>query len=181
MARVDEDVVESFREYTKETKGKIRGEMGRLVENALIEYMDNDRYTRVEKQLDEIEALLRKQGGTHTQSSESSKTMKRLEAIAERLHDRDVDHVPGDEVVEAIEEIAGADERTVRKYRRLLKKRGLLYKHPVSNNWFTEPRHIYGGINYRRNDREILNQYPSEFREQYQEWRAEQEQEDAED
>ena len=74
--RVDEDVKKRFRDFTHEKKGKIRGEMGRLVERALIEYMDRDRqarleedHERLENKVDTILATLSDGQTTHTQGS----------------------------------------------------------------------------------------------------------------
>jgi len=71
--KVDADVASAFREYVQDAKGKLRGELGREVENAMREYMDNDRYTRIERdveetheKLDRILATLGDSDTTHT-------------------------------------------------------------------------------------------------------------------
>ena len=60
--KVDEDVANRFREFVQDKKGKLRGELGREVENAMREYMDNDRYERVEANQEETHEMLTSRG-----------------------------------------------------------------------------------------------------------------------
>jgi len=149
--RVDSDVVEQFRAYTREHRGQIRGEMGQLVENALVEYMDNDRTARVEDVvrenndlLNELADTLSEAGGhTHTPSdsvSGGSETVEKTHEIKERL---DANHGTGlteAELNRAITDIAGGHPQTKQKYRNELKQRGLAFEHPNDHSdvWFLD-------------------------------------------
>ncbi len=151
--KVDEDVANSFREFVQETKGQIRGELGREVENALNEYMDNDRLTRVEGRLDTLpeeiaEAVVREldekkknsADSSSTDSGPESTTMNRLEQIAAELPPNTT--VSADMLETPIEKIAGSSADTVRKYKRLLSKHGHVINKPVSGEeeFFTSAR-----------------------------------------
>lgn len=146
--RVDEDVIEDFRDFTHEAKGKIRGEMGRLVERAMIEYMDHDRAARLEEdheelfdRLDTLEAALRGGGPTHTHTNTGgSETVEKTRRIVSRLQRHHDDTCKRDDVERAIEDIAGGDERTLEKYLRQLKRRGHAFEHPLPQSpvWFLD-------------------------------------------
>lgn len=169
--RVDVEVRQQFREFTEEKKGKVRGEMGRLVERAMLEYMDRDRYARVEEKLDEVLARLSEDGNTRTQTDGGqSPTMQRLHEIADRLRSSNEHVVEDHEVEQMIVEVAGGDDRTVEKYRERLKNQGLLYQHPHSRNWFFEPRHLFAGLSSMTDPRPVLEQYPDEFSEEFGEY-----------
>ncbi len=135
-ARVDRDVYESFKGFTREHCGQVRGELGRMLENAMEEYMDNDRHARIESRLDEVLARLDDLDATHTHKH--SETVAKVEQIAESLYGLDRTVISNDDVRRAIEDTAGADDRTLEKYREQLKRRGLAYKHPTDKVWFVE-------------------------------------------
>lgn len=148
--KVDDEVADKFRGYVKETKGKIRGELGREVENALIEYMDNDRYDRIESKqdethdkLDRLLAALGDDGDTHTHTADVSPTTvsEKRDVIAARLKQHDTPVLSERVVIEAIEEVGGGDERTVRKYKDALRRSGEVFDHPSSDSsaWTTDP------------------------------------------
>lgn len=140
--RVDEDVISDFREFVQEKKGKVRGEMGREVERALIEYMDRDRYARIEEEqqamnekLDAALAALAEGGEhTHTGSATPQTQTEKAEQIGAILNDSDAKVVPSEDVEEAIREVAGASTRTLRDYKELLKRKGHAYAHPSSDS-----------------------------------------------
>jgi len=148
--RVDEDVISDFREFTHDRKGKIRGEMGRLVERAMIEYMDHDRQARLEDgqeemldRLDRLTAALSEGNGTHTHKGGVSPTTvsEKSEIIASKVreeHDRAL-HVR--DLNRAIKSVAGGDDRTLAKYHDQLRDGRLVYSHPSegSDVWFIDP------------------------------------------
>lgn len=148
--RVDEDVITNFREYTYESKGQIRGEMGRLVEAAMIEYMDNDRSARIEQKVDDLpeqivdalsEELLERERRT-SQSTDTddstpqlgNKTQESLTRISAEIPDNTA--ISEAMVETAVENNAGASYKTLQKYKRLLKKNGHIFEHPVEPDKF---------------------------------------------
>lgn len=147
--KVDEEVADSFREYVHDKKGKIRGELGREVENAMIEYMDHDRYDRIEdgqqtthEKLDSILAALGDADSTHTHTADVSPTTvsEKRDLIAAQLRDRDAPVMPERDVVAAIEDVAGGDDRTISQYKTKLRTAGAVYDHPSSDSsaWTTD-------------------------------------------
>jgi hypothetical protein len=148
--KVDEDIANAFREYVDDKKGKIRGELGREVENAMVEYMDNDRYSRVEsnqedthEKLDAIMAALGDTDDTHTHTADVSPTTvsEKRDIIGAKLRDRDAPVMPERDVVAAIEDVAGGDDRTIAQYQEKLRTSGQVYDHPSSDSsaWTTDP------------------------------------------
>lgn len=153
--KVDEDVAENFRDFVHEKKGKIRGELGREVENAMREYMDNDRYERLadgqdetHAKLDEVLALLADADGTHTHTADVSPTTvsEKRDLIAAKLRDRDAPVMPERDVIEAIEDVAGGDERTITQYKEKLRTSGQAYDHPSSDSsaWTVDAEQFAG-------------------------------------
>jgi hypothetical protein len=147
---VDEDVADRFREFVQEKKGKKRGELGRMAERALIEYMDNDRLKRVEdgqdethEKLDSVLALLSDADGSHTHMADvSPQTVgEKRDLIVGKLRERDAPVMPEQDVIEAIEDVAGGDDRTLAKYKDALRRSGEVYDHPdtESSAWTTDP------------------------------------------
>ena len=140
--RVDEDVKKRFRDFTHEKKGKIRGEMGRLVERALIEYMDRDRqarleedHERLENKVDTILATLSDGQTTHTHKGHAQPTTvtEKAETIAAKIRDMGNTVFPVADVEKAIKDVAGADDRTLNKYKDEIKSAGV-YEHPSSDS-----------------------------------------------
>lgn len=139
--RVDEEVRDAFREFTHDKRGKIRGEMGRLVENAMVEYMDEDRYTRIEEGQTELLDLLRdevlprlpdEELHTHTKHFADLEDLepqvrKGVAATLDSLPEGEV--LPSD-VKQAVYSAGRTDDRTVRKYREILEARGILLPDP---------------------------------------------------
>lgn len=153
---VDREVAEEFREFTVEKKGRIRGEMGRLVEKAMLEYMDHDRYARIEQKQDEILELL--EGGRSENAPQNKKKNSGSEiepktdsvSVVDRRINSVVAELPNDAKVSKpalraiIQEAAGVtSDNTIRKYERLLRERSHVFPHPVQseNEFFTgEPK-----------------------------------------
>ena len=52
--KIDPEVAEKFRDFVTEIHGTTYGELGREVERALLEYMDKDRYARIEANLKKV-------------------------------------------------------------------------------------------------------------------------------
>jgi hypothetical protein len=113
-----------------------------IVRQAIREYTDRDRFARLESLVRENNRLLRGEGEdkshsgrTHTQKQTASKTVQRTRDIARRLQENHDGTLKDDTVERAIEDIAGGDARTIEKYKRNLKRRGLLFAHPQSPVW----------------------------------------------
>jgi len=148
--KVDDEVADNFRSFVKEHKGKIRGELGREVENALIEYMDNDRtarletdHERIESKLDSVLAAVSDGGGTHTHKRSASPTtvVEKAEVIASRIKENADGRVfPVATVEREIKAVAGADDRTLEQYKRELKEMNAAFAHPNSDSavWTTD-------------------------------------------
>lgn len=163
-ARLDSDTYERFKQFTIRHKGQLRGELGRMMDNAMEEYMDNDRTARVEGKIDRVLDRLDEIDGTHTHKH--SETATKVERIEQRMAQTERTVIKNDTVVRAIEEVAGADDRTVSKYRAQLKRRGVAYEHPTSNVWTLESQQWASWVeSYLDNDPtadlfDILEPYP---------------------
>ena len=139
--RVDPDVWSSFREQIDDWDGENPGHVGYHVEKALSEYIDNDRYARVEDKLDRVLAHVSDGGGSHTHTTTGgSGTVERAREIYKRVADNHGLVVKDDDLVRAVEDIAGADDRTVSKYKGILKRRGLIFEHPADSPVWTTDR-----------------------------------------
>lgn len=130
--RVPEDDWENFVTFVVEAHGQKYGNLGREAGNAFAEYADQDRLERVDEKVDEILARLDDLDATHTHKH--SETAEKAERIAEVLANTDRVVIPDEQVVRAIEDVAGGDDRTLRKYKDVLKRRGLAFQHP-SDEW----------------------------------------------
>ena len=147
--KIDKEVAEDMRKFTIEKTGKKRGELGRMYERACIEYMDNDRYERIEagqeethEMLQSVLATLADTDSTHTHTADVSPTTvgEKRDLIAAKLNDRDAPVMPERDVIDAIDEVAGGDDRTVRKYKEKLRQSGEVMDHPSSDStaWTTD-------------------------------------------
>lgn len=168
QVKIDEDVWGAFKSFVVEAHGQKYGNLGREAENALKEYVDQDRLTRVEENTNEILGRLDEIGGSHTHKA--SETLAKVERIADRLHNIDRTVVPGDKVTRAIERGPGGDDRTVRKYKRQLKRQALAYEHPSDSDVWTLDRdqwikwaveHVNNNPAVTRMD--VIEDYPIEY------------------
>ena len=142
--RLDPDVYSRFVEWVAETEGTKRGEIGRHVENALNEYIDHGREARIEEKVDQILARLSDQPATHTHKQRGSETVEKCRAIHRRVTDNHGTVIKTPDLERAIEDIAGADDRTLDKYKSMLKRRCLLFEHPNSPVWTPEEPKFIG-------------------------------------
>ena len=144
--RIDGDVKTGFKQAVDEWDGENAGHYGYHVEQALKEYVDKDRYARVEDKLDRVLAHVSEGGGSHTHTpSRASDTVERAREIYRRVADNHAPVVKDDDLVRAVEDIAGADDRTVSKYKEVLKRRGLIFEHPNDSPVWTTDRDKWVG------------------------------------
>lgn len=126
-----------LREWADETDKSV----SHLLREAIREYLDHDRGDRVEERLDAIDETLSEltdtldtdTAHTHKPSSgmkQGSKSVEKGREIIRRLQKNHDAVIPTADVERAIEDIAGADDRTLRKYKALFRRRGLLFEHP---------------------------------------------------
>jgi len=152
-----------------DTTGKSMSELGR---DAILEYTDQDRLERIE---DKIDTLLTqsKTDTSHTHKNSNtmqkgSETVEKARQIVRRIQANHGDVLKSDAVDRAIEDIAGVDERTIRKYKRLFRKRGILFEHPGepplwtsdANQWLTWMQD-YTQLNGRDEAERIVSDYPA--------------------
>lgn len=133
---LDDDEYRQLKKWSNKT-GK---SMSHLLREAILEYTDRDRTTRIEDKVDRVLDVLEKPEHTRTQGSASTggstqSVPEKARAIAKRCYQNHEMPMKGKDVEIAIEDIAGGDQRTLDKYKSQLKKRGLLYEHPMQPVW----------------------------------------------
>lgn len=143
--RCDDDLWSRFEKFAYEQEGKTAGAKPKHLENALREYLDEGRDARIEDKLDEVLTHVRGESETHTHKhghpdSRGSETVEKVREIADRVYTNHDEVVNDRDVTRAIEDIAGADDRTVAKYKRQLKSRDLLFNHPGAPLWTTDTK-----------------------------------------
>jgi hypothetical protein len=139
--RIDPEVWDSFVSWVVETEGQKKGELGRHVENALSEYIDHGRDARIEEKVDRILTHVSEPSDAHTHTStRASEAVEKAREIHQRVADNHGTMIRQDDLQRAIEDIAGADDRTIQKYEELLKRRGLLFRHPDDSPVWTVER-----------------------------------------
>lgn len=143
--RVDEETKEKLREFTHDKTGQIRGEMGRLTDTALNEYMDRDRYARMEERLGDLEDLIQNEVlprlpdeelHTHTKHYGEFESLdpQVREGVTATLDNLSEGEVRPSDVKQAVYSAGRTDDRTVRRYREILESRGILLPHPRKPN-----------------------------------------------
>lgn len=152
-----------------------------LLREAVREYLDRDRGARIEDRLDRIEGKIDDlaptlaDGDAHTHKPEStmstgSSASERARDIIRRLQSNNAEVVKDADVVRAIEDIAGIDDRTIRKYKDIFRRRGLLFEHPgeqavwtfVVDDWLSWLRE-YASLNGAGAVEAIIDPYPADI------------------
>lgn len=150
--RVNVETQERFGTFVEEHLGNSRGAYGYAVEKAMEEYMDNDRYARIEEELDDLkaevartQALVRqlvtaeKEKGAFLDGSpggnQAGSRRQREDAVLQELVERCVNGDHGDTYSEdeingiIVDEAGVSSEPTKRDYRESLVERDLLGQH----------------------------------------------------
>jgi hypothetical protein len=155
-------------EWADET-GKSLSALGR---EAILEYTDRDRSRRIEDKLDRVLDTLGEQDShTHkaeTPMNQASDSLEKAREMVRRIQSNHDEAVKDEDVVRAIEDIAGVDDRTIRKYKGIFRKRGLLFEHPgetplwttESDLWF-EWMDTYANLNGSDAAEAVAEEYPA--------------------
>lgn len=119
--------------------------ISQLCRDAILEYVDRDRSQRIEDEVrdmhDKVDRLLAQTDSEHTHTSSRSTSSKHESVpetsrkIARTLYENHEMPVKDSDLELVIENNAGATERTIKQYKSQLKKRGLLYQHPMGKVW----------------------------------------------
>ena len=148
-----------------------------LLREAVLEYLDHDRAARIEDEVRDISETLEhvleavsNSDNTHTHGHvpQSPSTERAREMIRQLLSEQD-EVMKATAVELKIENLAGADDRTLRKYKKIFRKRGLLFEHPGEPPiWTTEQDQFetwlrqYGNMNGPGPLKEFLEPYPAD-------------------
>jgi len=172
-----DDELSQLKEWARNS-GKSKSE---LLRDAILEYLDHDRAARVEQQIRDLDEKVNQllahldsdSSHTHTLGGgmqSGSDSVERARKMVRRLQENHDEVVPSDDVERVIEDIAGADDRTLRKYKSLFRKRGLLYEHPGETSvWTTDGEQWcdwitrYAKLNGKEAAESVAQDYPVKF------------------
>lgn len=150
-----------------------------LLRQAVLEYLDKDRAARIEEKVDRLEAKIDElhphpeadTAHTHKPTntmSASSEVAENKRQIVRRIQSNHSEVFKDDVLVRAIEDTAGYDDRTIDKYKRIVRERGLLFEHPgESPLWTTETEtwldwmSSYLQLNGRDEAEAVVDDYPA--------------------
>jgi hypothetical protein len=150
-----------------------------LLREAVLEYLDHDRAARVEEIARENQDLLEElhtlvaDDGTHTHKDQGgmrrgSDSLETARQMVRRLQSNHDEVIKVDDVDRVIEDMAGVDERTIRKYKDIFRRRGLLYEHPgqppvwtTDGNIWLEWLESYAQLNGPDEAEQVAEQYPT--------------------
>jgi predicted DNA-binding protein len=148
-----------------------------LLREAILEYLDHDRAARIEDEvtdisdkLDDVLAQLDSDDThTHTAMSDSLTTARKMIRVVQQDTDNEDGVVKDDDLVQVIENYAGVDDRTIRKYKDIFRRRGLLFEHPGEaplwtlqtdtwTEWVNQYANLNGGSEAAE---EVIADYPA--------------------
>jgi hypothetical protein len=139
-------VTPAEKKQLKEWAAETDQSLSSLVRQAVLEYTDRDRAARIEDKLDRVLDSLGDDAHTHTARPGNS-VPEKTRAIADHIYQHYDGAIKGDDVELAIENIAAVgDARSVRKYKKQLKKRNLLFKHPNQPVWTDDKEQWVGWV-----------------------------------
>jgi len=153
-----------------------------LLREAILEYLDHDRAARAEDLARENQALLEElhahllNDDTHTHKDQGgmkrgSDSLEKARQMVRRLQANHNEVIKADDVDRVIEDMAGVDDRTLRKYKDIFRRRGLLFEHPGQtavwttdgNQWLSWLEN-FAALNGPNAAEEIADQYPTTVR-----------------
>lgn len=148
-----------------------------LLREAVLEYLDHDRTARIESEVRELQekvddilvSLDNDDTHTHKGVSDALQTAREIIRVIQRNTDNPDDIIKTDELVRYIEDYAGVDDRTIRKYKDIFRRRGLLFEHPgdaplwtlqtnVWSDWAIQYANLNGG---RGAAEDVIEDYPA--------------------
>ena len=148
-----------------------------LLREAVLEYLDHDRTARIEAEVREINDTLEHvleavsdSDNTHTHGHvPQSPSTERARKMIRQLQSEQDAVMKATAVELKIENPAGADDRTIAKYKTIFRKRGLLFEHPGEPPLWTTDREQfekwlrqYGNMNGPGPLKEFLEPYPAD-------------------
>lgn len=146
-----------------------------LLREAVIEYVDHDRAARIEGQVRELNQKVETvmahldEDTTHTHTSGQSTSIGCAREMIGRIQRNHKEVIKADDVDRTIEDYAGADDRTLQKYKRIFRDRGLLFEHPGDRPIWTTERDMWAEwvVDYARLNggeaaaEEVVDDYPA--------------------
>lgn len=138
--KVDEDVKDDWEDFVVDTKGQKYGNMGRLLERAMREYMDRDRLARVESELAEIRSLVESQKEGDEKHPGNS-VRKREDAAIKLIVTPDRKQVHRNELEEAIRAQNLTSKQTIKKYMKSITSRPVFKSGPSPSLWEVDHDH----------------------------------------
>lgn len=139
--KVDREVRENFEEFVKAEKGRKYGEMGRMAERALAEYMDNDRLARIDSRLDEIQAHLESEKEESKNTHPGKSVRDREESIISSVIHEEKVQVHRRELEKAIKEHNLTAGKTIKKYIKNVTERDVFSHGNAPALWDVEHEH----------------------------------------
>jgi len=130
--KVDEDVWAKFKQFVDEKHDGVYGELGRATERALEEYMDHDRYARVEEKLDTILETVNDEKRRTKKGGPAQKAQERRENIISRLVDEKTVQVHRSDITSEIKAEGLSSDKTIKKYLKRITSDGPFMPHPNS-------------------------------------------------
>lgn len=160
---------------------EVEKSQAQLLREAILEYLDHDRTARIEDKVRDMDEKLNDvlahldetTAHTHTPAmSDSLETARKMIRVIQRNTDNPDGIVKNDDLVKVIENHAGVDDRTIRKYKSIFRRRGLLFEHPgdaplwtletdIWCDWLKQYANLNGG---RDAAEEAVEPYPASVR-----------------
>ncbi len=112
----DDQIWSDFQAYVALKTGHVKGRLGAEVANALREYLENRRFEPTRTHIN----------STRASTNASSRTLKNLKEITDRVLKLTEKEIPQTIVERIITETAGGESRTLRRYITLLNNYGVL-------------------------------------------------------
>lgn len=150
-----------------------------VVRRAIMEYLDHDRAARLESEVRDLHEKVDRvvdtlsDGDSHTHKpqppmKQGGTALERARDMVDTLQQNHKEVIKNHDVETVIENFAGADDRTIRKYKRLFRKRGLVYEHPgerpvwtVEDDTWLDWMVDYARLNGQEDAEGVAENYPA--------------------